>query len=352
MKDWLREWLVDPVERQPLSFAGDRLVARNGVNYPIVEGIPVLLRADLPPTHRGAMRTVKFADMARQGLPIDLIDAVNLRENLKEQIRREVAAGGDAAEAVIRRLVPLSNGFGYRDLAPGDAIPIPKFPACGGGESLLDIGSSWGRWTIAAARAGFRAVGVDPMLGQLMAAKRFAANNGVDVDYICGDARCLPFADGAFDRAFSYSTLQHFSDQDCAVALGEIARVLGPDGAGTVQMANRAGVRSLWHQARRGFRAPARFEVRYRSLPQMLSMFSAAIGPTTASIDCFFGLGLQASDARHMRPRARLASAASEQLKRVAKTIPALRSGADSVFLHSAKQPHRDDRATVKTQAP
>ena len=176
MKDWLRDCLVDPVERQPLFFAGDRLVARNGANYPIVEGIPVLLRADLAATHRGAMRTVKLADMARQGLPIDLIAAVNLREELKAQIRREIAAGSDAAEAVIRRLVPLSNGFGYRDLAPGDAIPIPQFFARGGSESLLDIGSSWGRWTIAAARAGFRAVGLDPMLGPLMAAKRFAAN--------------------------------------------------------------------------------------------------------------------------------------------------------------------------------
>jgi len=338
MKDWLRDCLVDPVERQPLSFAGDRLVARNGANYPIVEGIPVLLRADLAATHRGAMRTVKLADMARQGLPIDLIAAVNLREELKAQIRREIAAGSDAAEAVIRRLVPLSNGFGYRDLAPGDAIPIPQFFARGGSEALLDIGSSWGRWTIAAARAGFRAVGLDPMLGPLMAAKRFAAKQGVDVDYICGDARCLPFADGAFDRAFSYSTLQHFSDRDCALTLGEIARVLGPEGSSTVQMAHWAGVRSLWHQARRGFRQPARFEVRYRSLPQLLEMFGAAIGPTTVSIDCFFGLGLQASDARHMRPLARLATATSEQLKRMAKTVPAFRSGADSVFLHSAKE--------------
>jgi 2-polyprenyl-3-methyl-5-hydroxy-6-metoxy-1,4-benzoquinol methylase/uncharacterized protein YbaR (Trm112 family) len=341
MKDWLRDCLVDPVEREPLSFAGDRLVARNGANYPIVEGIPVLLRADLPPTHRGAMRTVKLADMARQGLPINLVAAVNLREELKEQIRREIAAGSDAAEAVIRRFVPLSNGFGYRDLAPGDAIPIPQFDGRGHGESLLDIGSSWGRWTIAAARAGFRAVGVDPMLGPLMAAKRFAAKQGVDIDYICGDARCLPFADGAFDRAFSYSTLQHFSDRDCALTLGEIARVLGADGLSTVQMANWAGVRSLWHQARRGFREPARFEVRYRSLPRMLEMFGAAIGPTTVSIDCFFGLGLQASDAPHMRPLARLATAASEHLKHMAETVPALRSGADSVFLHSAKKPHQ-----------
>jgi 2-polyprenyl-3-methyl-5-hydroxy-6-metoxy-1,4-benzoquinol methylase/uncharacterized protein YbaR (Trm112 family) len=341
MKDWLRDCLVDPVERQPLAIAADRLVAKNGVAYPIVEGIPVLLRADLPPTHRGAARTVKLAEMARNGLPIELVAAVNLREDLKAQIRREVAAGNDAAEAVIRRLMPLSNGFGYRDLMPGDKIPIPQFPGRGNGESLLDIGCSWGRWTIAAARAGFRAVGLDPMLGPLIAAKRFAANNGVEVDFICGDVRCLPFADGAFDRAFSYSTLQHFSDQDCAAALDEIARVLAPGGSSTVQMANRAGVRSLWHQARRGFRAPVRFEVRYRALPQMLAMFDAAIGPTTAAVDCFFGLGLQASDASHMRPLGRLAATASEQLKRMTKTVPALRFGADSVFLHSAKQPRR-----------
>ena len=84
MKDWLRDCLVDPVEREPLFFAGDRLVARNGANYPIIEGIPVLLRADLPPTHRGAARTAKLADMARQGLPIALVAAVNIREEYRK----------------------------------------------------------------------------------------------------------------------------------------------------------------------------------------------------------------------------------------------------------------------------
>jgi hypothetical protein len=41
-----------------------------------------------------------------------------------------------------------------------------------------------------------------------------------------------------------------------------------------------------------------------------------------------------------MRPQARLATAASEQLKRMAKMTTALRSGADSVFMHSTKPPH------------
>src|SRR5580700_11649288 len=120
MKDWLRECLVDPVERRPLSFAEGRLVARNGANYPIVEGIPVLLRADLPPTHRGAMRTVKLADMARQGLPIDLIDAVNLRAELKEQI---------AADCFHSSFASFGPQTGYSSRCPTTSFDIGR--CCG-----------------------------------------------------------------------------------------------------------------------------------------------------------------------------------------------------------------------------
>lgn len=327
--------LVDPIDRQPLRLEGGVLVAANGIRYPVVDGIPVLLRPDLRPTHRGSARTLKLAGLALQGVPIDLVTAVNLSEAVKAKIRREIDAGSDPAEAVIRCLAPMTNGFAYRKLALGDPIAIPKFPSYGTGELLLDVGCSWGRWTIAASQSGFRAIGLDPMLGPLLAAKHFAATRGVDVDYVCGDARCLPFADGIFDRAFSYSTLQHFSNPDCLMALGELGRVLKPGGASTLQLASRSGVRSLWHQMRRGFRSPVRFEVRYRSLRRMLTMCNEAIGPTTVSIDCFFGLGLQASDMPHMRPLGRVATRASERLKRCARTAPWLCRFADSLFFHS-----------------
>jgi len=331
---WL-DRLVDPIDRQPLRLMGDVLIAASGMRYPVIDGIPVLLRPDLPPTHRGSARTQKFAELALRGLPIDLVAAVNLRDAVKAKMRQEIGAGSDPAEAVIRCLAPMTNGYAYRELAPGDPIAIPRFPIDGAGELLLDVGCSWGRWTIAAYAAGFRAIGLDPMLGPLLAAKHFAAKRGVDVAYVCGDARCLPFADGTFDRAFSYSTFQHFSDPDCMMALDEVGRVLKPGGASALQLANRSGVRSLWHQLRRGFRAPVRFEVRYRSLPQMLTMCTEAIGPTTVSIDCFFGLGLQASDLAHMRPLGRAATRASERLKRCARTAPWLRRFADSLFFHS-----------------
>lgn len=336
MERWL-ELLVDPVERKPLSIDGARLVAQNGAHYPFVDGIPVLLRSDTAPTHWGLKRSFKLSAHALRGLPIDPIDALHLGDAAKAQIRQRVAAGEDVAEAVIQRFLLLTNGLGYRTSLPRGAVPIPQFPLRGAGDRLLDVGCSWGRWTMAAARAGFSAIGVDPLLGPLLAGKRFAARNGFTVHFVCGDARALPFANATFDRVFSYSVLQHFSEDDCAIALRETGRVLAPIGESMIQMAHRTGVRSLWHQARRGFRAATSHEVRYRSLEHLLKMCESAIGPTSASVDCFFGLGLQPSDTAYMRPLAQLATTLSETLKPFAENVPALRSCADSLFLHSQR---------------
>jgi uncharacterized protein YbaR (Trm112 family) len=337
MDAWWLDLVVDPVDRRPLHLDGRELVAADGTRYPLVNGIPVLLRADLPPTHGGQNRTLKIAELARAGFPIGPLSAANLPKAAKEAVGDEIADGSDAAQAIIRRLIPLTNGFGYRHLTPSETITVPTFPELGAGELLLDVGCAWGRWTIAAARAGFRVIGVDPIIGHLLAAQRFSASLGINVGYICGDARCLPLQTESFDRVFSYSVFQHFSDQDCMAALTEIARVLKFGGSSRIQMAHRGGARSLWHQAWRGFRAPTRFEVRYRSLSQLGTMFVDTIGETSASIDCFFGLGLQASEIDAMKPLARIATTASELLKRVATTAPPLIGIADSLFMRSTK---------------
>ena len=44
-------------------------------------------------------------------------------------------------------------------------LDLPRGP-------LLDIGCSWGRWSLAAARKGYSVVGIDPSLGAVMAARR------------------------------------------------------------------------------------------------------------------------------------------------------------------------------------
>lgn len=64
---------------------------------------------------------------------------------------------------------------------------------------VLDLGSNRGRWTIAAALAGFDAVGADPSLGAVRAARRM--DTSIDVAVV--DARHIPFPDHRFDVVFS-----------------------------------------------------------------------------------------------------------------------------------------------------
>src|SRR4051794_38255277 len=96
-------------------------------------------------------------------------------------------------------------------------------------------------------------------------------------------------------------------------------------------------MRCLYHQARRGFRTPRDFEVRYWNLADLEKTFERRIGSTRISVDCFFGLGLQPSDAPMLDANRRALLGASEALRRASGYFPALRWIADSVYVESTR---------------
>src|SRR5689334_13399687 len=233
---WLRENLVCPLDHQPLSHQDAALVCSAGHSYPIVDDVPVML---VP----GIAQTLNVADASlartRDGViderARDLhLESLGINEDEKRGVL-ELADRGSKIDPVVAYLVAATNGLMYRHLIGSlDRYPIPDFPLPnGGGKLLLDVGCSWGRWTMAASQAGYEAVGIDPSLGAVMAARRVAAQLGGQVHYVVGDARHLPFRDARFDTVFSYSVLQHLSRDDAATAVGEIGRVL--HGGGTAK---------------------------------------------------------------------------------------------------------------------
>ena len=86
-----------------------------------------------------------------------------------------------------------------------------------------------------------------------------------------------------------------------------------------------------------GFRAARAFEVRYRTLPELRRLFETRVGPAQFEADCFFGIGLQPTDAPLMTPALKAVTSASEILKRTSRRFPALTRVADSVFVDAAK---------------
>ena len=308
-----------------------------GHRFPVVGSVPVLLRDDATHTIGIAPQSLRLARLFAEGSCSDayFTESLGLSDDERRQVRAAIAANDDDVDPVISYLVGATNGVLYKHLIGSlSSYPIPTLPLpAARGERLLDVGCSWGRWSIAAGRRGYNPVGIDPSLGAVLAARRLCDRLGVPFLGVVGDARYLPFKPGVFDVAYSYSVLQHFSKSDARLALHQIRRTLRDGGAFTIQMASAWGLRSFQHQVMRRSREPTQFEIRYWSPPELRRTFRDIFGDANMSADCYFGLGLQASDLRIMPPAKRALIYGSELMKGAARLISPLAYLADSLFL-------------------
>jgi RNA polymerase sigma-70 factor, ECF subfamily len=97
------------------------------------------------------------------------------------------------------------------------------------GLDLLDVGTgTGGNVAIPAALRGARVVGLDVTPELLEHARRRAAEAGVEVEWVEGDAQDLPFEDASFDRVVSTFGAMFAPDHTRAAA--ELVRVCRPGG--------------------------------------------------------------------------------------------------------------------------
>ena len=180
-------------------------------------------------------------------------------------------------------------------------------------------------------------IGIDPSLGAIMAARRMATAEQRKIAVICGDARFMPFKANVFHAVFSYSVLQHFDEGEAKVILGEIARVMKPEGIAKIQMAHRCGVRSTYHRTRPNYSEFGDYRVRYWKWSELQRVFDNTIGPSIISPEAFGGLGLLYSDRRSVTLAVRIVITMSELLRQVARIVPPFKYVADSVLVESRK---------------
>ena len=289
--------------------------------FPIVDGIPVLLRDDVNHPHTG---TLKSIEQSRSG-------------GVTEYEDRELGPG--EIDPHVQEAIAATGGFFYRPLVGRlTRYPIPEIRLPdGAGRAMLDLGCNWGRWTIAAAKRGWIAVGLDPQLKAVQAARRVARQLGVDARFIVADARYIPFVDGTFDATFSYSVLQHLPKEDVASTLREVKRILRRGGTTLIQMPNVFGVRCLYHQAKRGFRAAREFEVRYWTPSELRRRFGELVGPAELSVDGYFSLNPQPAEAHLLPLKYRAIVATSEALRKASAVFPPLLWAADSLYVEATK---------------
>jgi 2-polyprenyl-3-methyl-5-hydroxy-6-metoxy-1,4-benzoquinol methylase/uncharacterized protein YbaR (Trm112 family) len=317
----LLELIVCPRDKQELRVRGGRLECAAGHRYGIFEGIPILLVGDAEQTHVEGVRSLRVGETGDSSqVPRFEVEECEIDPFVQQSIG---ATNGSMYQPLIGRLKEYP-------------IPYLRMPS-GKGASFLEIGCSWGRWSIAAARCGYRPVGIDASLKGVRAAQRVARQLGIAAIYVVADGRFLPFREKSFDRVFSYSVLQHLSAPDVRSTLREVSRVLRRGGMCTVQMANAFGVRSLQHQASRGFRKATDFEVRYWTPRKLRRTFRDQIGPAELFVDGFFSLNAQFSDVKLLPLRYRGVVYGSEALRLLSTIVSPLKYVADSVYIEARK---------------
>lgn len=285
-----------------------------------MEGIPILLLSETPQTHVEGSCSLRVAEAP---------DVISVAPN---------APPSKEIDEFVQQIIAGTNGCLYVPLIGKlTEYPIPglRLPP-GEGKFFLEIGCNWGRWCVAAAKAGYCPVGIDPSLKGIRAARHVAQQLGIQAQYVVADGRYLPFADRSFDQVFSYSVLQHLSPQNVGLILQEIARVMRADAGCLVQMPNRFGLRCLYHQVRRGFRSARDFEVRYWTPRELTAAFLRVFGSVRVVVDGFFSLNPQISDVRLLPRRYRPIIYASEALRAASRMLPPLVYFADSLYVTAA----------------
>jgi len=159
--------------------------------------------------------------------------------------------GGNATLNSLRRHLPLSSRAdavelldsgglstleveqNLADLARLNRLPGGTATSVGGVRRLLgtqrdarilDVGTGRGDLPLAFARRGWRSVGVDLNPDVLTIARRMTAHQPL-IEIVEGDARALPFDDGAFDVAHCSLLVHHLEPAEVVQALRELSRV-------------------------------------------------------------------------------------------------------------------------------
>lgn len=105
---------------------------------------------------------------------------------------------------------------------------------------VLDLACGYGRVTVPLAADGYAMTGLDIEPSLLDAARRYAEQKDLDIPFIKGDMRKMPFSENTFDcmlclwAAFNELTTQ----EDQIACLRETIRVLRPGGRALFEMIN------------------------------------------------------------------------------------------------------------------
>jgi tellurite methyltransferase len=110
------------------------------------------------------------------------------------------------------------------------------------GARVLDLGCGVGRHALAFSRAGMDCYGFDRSDSAVASTRERAESEGLKIDLQVGDIKQLPYADGFFDYVLAWNVVFHGSEEETAIAIAEVRRVLRPGGVFQTTMLSKRNI--------------------------------------------------------------------------------------------------------------
>jgi ubiquinone/menaquinone biosynthesis C-methylase UbiE len=132
-----------------------------------------------------------------------------------------------------RWLLPLYDPMLWLFGADATKRPLIEQAQIKSGFRVLDIGCGTGTMAVLIKKLhpAAEVVGIDPDPDALAVCKRKAKRAGFAIEFDRGFADRMPYADASFNRVFSSFMFHHLTADEKSATLGEIRRVLKPDGS-------------------------------------------------------------------------------------------------------------------------
>ena len=228
---WYTENLVCPVEREPLHAEDGVLCSPSGRQYPVVDGIPVMIVEESEQTIGVASESLHRARSVRKNEETEdpfHIETLGISESEKQDLQNRKIRSGIDIDPVVSYLVGATNGIAYKSVIGAlEEYPIPELRLPHGeGRPFLDIGCGWGGAArFIAERYGCEVVGVTVSREQVAYAQEHHGHLPVDI-------RLQDYRDvkDTFDRIISIGMFEHVGAKNYHTFMNTVRGLLKEDG--------------------------------------------------------------------------------------------------------------------------